>query len=275
MGLRIQTNIASLNAQRNLRTNGAGLEKSQERLSSGYRINKSMDDVAGLAISEQMRGQIRGLSQAERNAQDGISFVQVAEGGLSETSNILVRMRELATQAASDTLGDTERGFVNVEVQQLRAELDRISATTEYSGTKLLDGSASTLDFQVGIKGGEDNRISFDAGKANASASSLGVGGVAVDSKSSAQDMLDTVDSAISKVAEMRSGFGAIQSRMGSTISNLSVYRENLSAANSRIKDADMAEESANMAKTAILQQAGVATLAQANQSTGLALKLL
>ncbi len=275
MGLRIQTNIASVNAQRNLRQNGSGLEKAMERLSSGYRINKSMDDVAGLAISEQMRGSIRAFGQAQRNAQDGISFVQVAEGGLSETSNILVRLRELATQAASDTIGEKERGFVNIEVQQLKQEMERIAQTTEYSGTKLLDGSASELDFQVGIRGSENNRITYDASKANATVSSLGVSGISVDSKSSARDTLDSVEEAIAKVAGMRSNFGAVQSRMSSTINNIEVYRENLSAANSRIKDADLAVESAELAKTSILQNAGVATLAQANQSTGLALKLL
>jgi len=275
MGLRIQTNIASVNAQRNLRQNGTGLDKAMERLSSGYRINKSMDDVAGLAISEQMRGQIRGLGQAQRNAQDGISFVQVAEGGLSETSNILVRMRELATQAASDTIGDKERGFVNVEVQQLKQELERIAQTTEYSGTRLLDGSSKQLDFQVGIRAGENNRITYDAGQANATIGSLGVAGIAVDSKGSARDTLEQVDEAISRVASMRANFGAVQSRMSSTINNIEVYRENLSASQSRIKDADIAMESSELAKTSILQNAGVATLAQANQSTALALKLL
>ena len=275
MGLRIQTNIASVNAQRNLRQNGTGLATAMERLSSGYRINKSMDDVAGLAISDQMRGQIRGLGQAQRNAQDGISFVQVAEGGLSESGNLLVRLRELATQAASDTIGDKERGFVNVEVQQLKQELERISLTTEYTGTKLLDGSAKTLDFQVGIGAGVNNRITFDAGQANATISSLGVSGIAVDSKSAARDTIDQVDAAISKVASMRANFGAVQSRLNSTINNNEVYRENLAASNSRIKDADIAAESSELAKSNILQNAGVATLAQANQSTALALKLL
>jgi flagellin len=246
-----------------------------ERLSSGYRINKSMDDVAGLAISETIRGQVRGLGQAERNAQDGISFVQVAEGGLNETSNILVRIRELATQAASDTVGEAERGFVDLEVQQLKSELDRIAQTTEYSGTKLLDGSGSQLDFQVGVRGGENNRISYDAGKANASTDNLGVSGISVSSKDDARDTLESIDSAIKNVASMRAEFGAIQSRMNSTINNISVYRENLSAAQSRIKDADMAAEAANLAKTSILQQAGVATVAQANTAAALALKLL
>jgi len=246
-----------------------------ERLSSGYRINKSMDDVAGLAISESMKGQIRALGQAERNAQDGISFVQVAEGGLNESSNILNRIRELSTQAASDTIGAKERSFVDIEVQQLKQELDRIARTTEYVGTNLLDGSAKKLDFHVGMRGDEKNVISFDAGQANATIGALGINGVGVKSKDSAKSTLDVIDDAIAKVASMRANFGAIQSRMSMSVNNLSTYRENLSAANSRIKDADMAEEAANLARTNILQQAGVATLAQANVSNNLALKLL
>jgi flagellin len=275
MGLRIQTNMASVNAQRNLRVNSSGLERSMERLSSGYRINKSMDDVAGLAISESMRGQLRALGQAERNAQDGISFVQVAEGGLNESSNILNRIRELSTQAASDTIGEAERGFVDIEVQQLKSELDRIAQTTEYVGTKLLDGSAQKLDFHVGMRGDEKNVISYEAGQANATLGALDISGVSVKDKGDARSTLDVIDKAISKVAAMRANFGAIQSRMSMSVNNLSTYRENLSAANSRIKDADMAEEFANLARTNILQQAGVATLAQANVSNNLALKLL
>jgi flagellin len=275
MGLRITTNIPSLNAQRNLRQNSNSLQTSMERLSSGFRINKSSDDVAGLAISEKMRGQIRGLGQAQRNAQDGISFVQVAEGALSETSNILIRVRELATQAASDTVSDTERAFINVEVGQLLTELDRIAQTTEYSGTKLLDGSGGSLDFHVGTSGSENNIISFDASQANATASSLGVSGMSVASKSEARSVLDNLDEALTKVGTMRANFGAIQSRMGSTINNLAVYEENLAAANSRIRDADMAKEAADLAKNSIIQQASVATLTQANTNTALALKLL
>lgn len=275
MGLRIATNIASVNGQRQLKANGGTLERSMERLSSGYRINKSSDDVAGLAISEQMRGQIRGLAQAERNAQDGISFVQVAEGALSETSNILIRIRELATQAASDTVGETERSFIDIEVQQLLTEADRIAETTEYSSTKLLNGSGSRLDFHVGTTGAENNIISFDAGEANATAGALGISGLGVESKDAARSTLDSVGEALTKVGSMRANFGAVQSRMGSTINNLSIYQENLQAANSRIRDADMAAETANLAKASIMQQASVATLGQANQNTALALKLL
>jgi flagellin len=275
MGLRIATNVPSVNAQRQLSQNSGSIQTSMERLASGFRINKSSDDVAGLAISEKMRGQIRGLAQAQRNAQDGVSFVQVADGALGETSNLLIRIRELGTQAASDTVGEIERQFIDVEVQQLLTELDRISDTTEYSGTKLLNGSSAALDFHVGTGGGENNIISFDAGKANASASALGVNGLGVGSKSDARKTLDTIDSALTKVGTMRANFGAIQSRMGATINNLAIYEENLSAANSRIRDADFAKEAADLAKNTIVQQASVATLSQANSNTALALKLL
>jgi flagellin len=275
MGLRIATNMPSITAQRQLRLNSTGVERSMERLSSGIRINKASDDVAGLAISESMRGSIRGLSQALRNAQDGVSFVQVADGGLSESTNIMVRIRELATQAASDTIGDAERGFVNVEVTELTKELDRIARTTEYSGARLLDGSAPSLDFQVGIRGGEMNRITYQAGETNATASALGIESFSVATKDDARAVLEEIDPAISKVAAMRANFGAIQSRMQSSINNIETYRENLTASNSRIRDADMAEESSNLAKQSILQQAGVSTLAQANTSTALAVKLI
>ena len=275
MGLRIATNMPSVSAIRQLKLNGGGVERAMERLASGYRINKSMDDVAGLAISETMRGQLRGLGQAERNAQDGMSFVQVADGALSEATSILVRIRELATQAASDTIGNNERGFVDVEVKELVKELDRISKTTEYSGSKLLDGTAPTLDFQVGIRGTEHDRIRYEAGQANATADELGVRGLSVAEKDDARSTLENIDPAIQKIASLRANFGAIQSRMQSSINNIATYRENLSAAHSRIKDADMAEESAALAKSTILQQAGVSTLAQANTSTSMALKLL
>jgi flagellin len=275
MGLRVQTNMTSLNALRNLKANSTGLERSMERLSSGYRINKSMDDVAGLAISEQMRGQIRSLGQAERNAQDGISFATVAESALNESTNILIRLRELGTQAASDTVGDVERGFIDVEVQQLKEELDRIANTTEYSGTKLLDGSGDLMEFHVGLRSGEDNRITYDAGLVNVTTDNLGVDGLSAASQDDARDSLETIEASIQSVGSMRANLGAIQSRMSSTISNLSSYKESLTAANSRIRDADIAEEAANLAKTSVLQQAGAATLVQANMVPNLALKLL
>lgn len=275
MGLRINTNLASINAQRMLSKSGAKMEKAQERLASGYRINNSSDDVAGLAIAEQLRSTNRGQAQAERNAQNAISFIQVAEGGLSEVNNIIIRTRELAVQAASDTVGEEERGFLNLEAQQLKQELDRIVKTTEFSGMKLLDGSAGTLDFQVGAKGGEDNRISYDAGSANAQIGELGIDDVDLSSKSGAQSALDNVDGALSKVGAMRANFGAVQSRMESTIANLGVSQTSFSAAESRIRDADMAAESSNLAQSAILREAGTAVLAQANSNNQTALKLL
>jgi len=275
MGLRIATNLPSVVAQRQLKLSSQGVETRMERLSSGYRINKAMDDVAGLAISESMRGQLRGLGQAERNAQDGISFVQVADGGLSEATNIMVRIRELATQAASDTIGKSERGFVDVEVQELVKELDRIAKTTEYSGAKLLDGSAPSLDFQVGIRGNSEDRITYAAGESNAQIRALGIDSVSVREKDAARRTLETIDPAISKVASMRANFGAMQSRLQSSVNNIGTYRQNLAAAQSRIRDADMAEEASELAKQTVMQAAGAATLAQANSSTSVALKLL
>lgn len=275
MGMRILTNIASVNAQRNLVQNSGGVERSLERLSSGKRINKAMDDVAGLTISETIRGHLAGMAQAERNAANGVSFVQVADAGLTETTNTLVRIRELATQAASDTIGQTERGLVDVEVQQLVKELDRIAQTTEFAGTHLLNGSGKTLDFQIGFRSDENSTISYDAGLANATVSALGVSGIGVHDKSDARNTLEKLDSAISKVGNMRANFGAMQSRMGMTVNSLQSAQEALSAANSRIRDADLAKEAADLAKATILQRAGVATLAQANASTSQALKLL
>lgn len=275
MGLRINTNMASINAQRMLSKSTAKIEKAQERLASGSRINNSSDDVAGLAIAEQLRSTNRGQAQAERNASNAISFIQVAEGGLSEVNNIIIRQRELAVQAASDTVGEQERGFLNLEAQQLKQEADRIVKTTEFAGMKLLDGSAGQLDFQVGAKGGDDYKISYDAGSANAQISELGIDGIDVSSKSGAQSALDNVDTALAKVGAMRANFGAVQSRMESTIANLGVAQASFTAAESRIRDADMAAESSNLAQSTILREAGTAVLAQANANNQAALKLL
>lgn len=276
MGLRINTNVASLNAQRNLIGTKWGLDKSLEKLSSGYRINRAGDDAAGLAISENLRAQIRGLKQASRNAQDGVSLVQVAEGGLNEISSILIRLRELAVQAASDTIGPVERQFLNVEYDQLVSEVDRIADGTEFNGTQLLSGTGSILDFQVGTRNDPNiDRLSFDASKADANSASLGVNLTSVADKASAQNSLAAIDQAIVSVSAMRADFGAIQNRLQSTIGNLAVSVENLSAANSRIRDVDIAEETAEMTKNNILLQAGTSVLAQANQSSNTALSLL
>ena len=276
MGLRINTNVASLNAQRNLMGTKLLLDKSLERLSSGYRVNRAGDDAAGLAISENLRAQIRGLKQSKRNAEDGISLVQVAEGGLNEVSSILIRLRELAVQAASDTIGPVERQFLNVEYDQLVSEVDRIADGTEFNGTPLLSGTGAILDFQVGIRNDPQiDRISFDASKADANSAALGVNLTSVADKASAQNSLSAVDSAITSVAAMRADFGAIQNRLQTTVNNLSIAHENLSAANSRVRDVDVAEESAELMRNNILLLAGTAVLAQANQTSAAALSLL
>lgn len=276
MGLRINTNTASLNAQRNLYGTKSALDKSLERLSSGFRINRAGDDAAGLAISENLRGQIRGLKQANRNAADGISLIQVAEGGLNEISTILIRLRELGVQAASDTIGPVERQFLNVEYDQLLQEIDRIAEGTEFNGTQLLSGTGSILDFQVGTRNDPNlDRISFDASKADANTAALGINLTAVADKASAQNSLAAIDESIVKVSAMRADFGAIQNRLQSTIANLNVSVENMAAANSRIRDTDMAEETAEMTRNNILTQSGVAVLSQANQTANSALTLL
>lgn len=276
MGLRINTNTASLNAQRNLMGTKYGLDKSLEKLSSGYRINRAGDDAAGLAISENLRAQIRGLKQASRNAQDGVSLVQVAEGSLNEISSILIRLRELAVQAASDTIGPVERQFLNVEYDQLISEVDRIADGTEFNGTQLLSGTGSVLDFQVGTRNDPNiDRLSFDASKADANSAALGMNLTSVADKASAQNALAAIDQAIVSVSALRADFGAIQNRLQSTISNLAVSVENMSAANSRIRDVDVAEETAEMTRNNILLNAGTSVLAQANQTSQTALSLL
>ncbi|MEK6556612.1 MAG: flagellin [Bdellovibrionota bacterium] len=276
MGLRINTNTASLNAQRNLRASKLGLDKSLERLSSGFRINRAGDDAAGLAISENLRAQVRGLKQSQRNAQDGVSLVQVAEGSLNEISGILIRLRELAVQAASDTIGPVERQFLNVEYDQLVSEVDRIADGTEFNGTLLLSGTGSILDFQVGTRNDPNiDRLSFDASKADANSAALGVNLTSVADKASAQNSLSALDTAIVSVSAMRADFGAVQNRLQSTINNIAVSVENMSAANSRIRDVDVAEETAEMTMNNVLLQAGTSVLAQANQSSQIALGLL
>lgn len=276
MGLRINTNTASINAQRNLRGSKLGMDKSLERLSSGYRINRAGDDAAGLAISENLKAQIRGLKQAQRNASDGVSLVQVAEGSLNEISSILIRLRELGVQAASDTIGPVERQFLNVEYDQLVSEIDRIADGTEFNGTLLLSGTGSILDFQVGTRNDPHiDRLSFDASKADANSAALGVNLTSVADKASAQNSLSAIDSAIVSVSAMRADFGAIQNRLQSTISNIGVSVENMSAANSRIRDVDIAEETAEMTKNNVLLNAGTSVLAQANQQSQVALGLL
>lgn len=276
MGLRINTNVQALSAQRFFRINNDNQKNSLEHLASGTRINKSGDDAAGLAISEKLKSEIRSLKQANRNANDGVSLIQVAEGGMSEISGILIRLRELSIQGASDTVGNPERQFINNEVQQLKAEINRISSVTEYDGTKLLDGSGETLEFQVGTKNNPElDRLTFETANLSTSLEALGLGSISTETKQNAQENLEALDVAIEHLNGNRSNLGALQNRMQTTIANLSVYRENLETANSRIRDTDMAEESSELVKNTILSQATVAVLSQANQTPQMALKLL
>ncbi len=276
MGMRITTNIAALNAQRNLGTSQKAIGESYAQIASGSRINKSADDAAGLAISENLKASIRSIRQANRNANDGMSLVQVAEGGLNEISNIVVRLRELGVQASSDTVGDRERGFINKEVEQLKSEAQRIAQTTTWGSQKLLDGSSPVYDFQVGIYNNEaEDRISFKANENVATLDALGIAGIDFMSKEGAQTALGALDEAQYRVNESRSNLGALQNRLLSTTNNLSVTEENYSAANSRIRDTDVASASSELMKNNILLQAGTSTLAQANQSSSIALKLL
>jgi flagellin len=276
MGLRIMTNTNSLAAQRILGLNTDKQRVSLDRLASGTRINKAADDAAGLAISEKLKSEIRSIKQASRNANDGVSLIQVAEGGMNEVGNVLIRLRELSMQAASDTIGDVERGFVNKEVQQLKGEIDRISAVTEYNGTKLLEGTAPTLEFQVGTKNNPLlDRFTFDSANLATGLGALGLDAVSTQTKQNAQENLSMLDAAIEHLNGNRANLGALQNRMQSTISNLSIFRENLETANSRIRDTDMAEESSELVKANILTQANVSVLAQANQIPQLALKLI
>lgn len=276
MGLRIATNVASLNTQKNMIGNKLNLDRSFERLSSGNRINRAADDAAGLAISEQLRAMIRGYRQADRNANDGISLVQVAEGSLNEVSNILIRLRELGVQAASDTIGDTERKFLDVEYQQLKSEVQRITESTNFNGYDLLNGTGGVIDIQVGVHNNSfQDRISFNASAANSTLEALGLTAETLATKESAQMGLDIVDNALTSVNAIRANFGALQNRLVSTSQNLKVADENYSAANSRIRDADIAAETSEMTRANILQQAAVSVLAQTNNSQQLALKLL
>lgn len=276
MGFRINTNMASLQAQTPLKQVSRETEESFAKLSSGQRITKAADDAAGLAISEKLKAEIRSSKQAGRNANDGISLVQTAEGGLNETSGILTRMRELAIQAASDTLADSDREKSSLEYQQLKTELERISQVTEYNGHKLLDGSGPRLDFQVGVGShSSDDIISYQSNKLNSGTASLGVDSAMITSKHSAQQSLASIDSAINRVSEQRSVLGSIQNRLTTSSNNLMFYNENMSAANSRIRDVDYALETSNNARLGILNSTNTAVMAQANTTGQNALKLL
>ncbi len=278
MGMTINTNIVSLNAQRNLGKSTAALAKSVEKLSSGLRINHAADDAAGLAISTTLKAQTRSINQAVRNANDAVSMLQTAEGGLAEMSNILLRMRELAEQAANESLGDTERGYLNDEYVALKSEINRISDVTEFAGSKLLDGTLSAgVDFQIGFKNTANDRLTLTI--SDTDAASLGLNTTGADSISTAaaaQSALSVLDaSAITILSGRRGSIGALQNRLEYTISNLQTAAENYTAANSRIEDADFAAETAAYVRNQILVQAGTAVLAQANVLPQQALTLL
>jgi flagellin len=273
MGLRINTNTASLAAQRNLTNSTEQLQRSLGRLSSGLRITRASDDAAGLAISERFRAEVRSLQQAQRNALDGISLLQIAEGALNETSGNLIRMRELAIQSANGTLGTGERAALNSEFQGLMTEISRVANVTEFNGTKVLDGTAPTVTFQVGADNTINDQISVTG--VDATASGLGVSALAIADVAGAQGALATLDTAINSVSSLRGGFGTAQNRLESTIRSIAVSVENTAAAESRIRDVDVAIETAILTKFQVLQQAGISVLAQANVSSQSALALL
>lgn len=276
MGFRIATNVQSLTAQRALNKMSVRESKTTAQLSSGERITKSSDDSAGLAISEKLKANIRSSAQANRNANDGISMIQVAEGGLNEQANILVRLRELAIQSASDTVGEMERSYTDMEYQQLKNELERISQTTEFNDVSLLNGAGEKLEFQIGANNDDfQDRIAYDTGKINATLDSLGLSSEEVATKEGAQGSLEKIDAAINTVSGQRAELGSLQNRLLTTSSNLETSIENMSAANSRIRDVDYAEATAKNTQTNIMKQAGISVLSQANQVPQQALRLI
>jgi flagellin len=277
MGLRISTNIAAMGAQRNLSLQSVDQAKTFNRLSSGNRITSAGDDAAGLSISENLKAQIRSMKQAERNANDGISFVQVAEGGLAEVGSILTRLRELSIQASSDTIGDRERGFIDKEYQSLKTEIDRIANSTNFNGTPLLNGQSKkdVLEIQVGARNNEADRIKFQVTEYDVRTDKIGIASINSNSIDDARDSIDKIDEAIARITGSRAGLGAMQNKLQSTVNTIGIAKENLSAARSRIADTDIAEDATMLTQKMILQQAGTAVLAQANSSPQLALKLL
>lgn len=276
MGMRINTNVSSIAAQRALGVTKNNLDNNFRKLSTGERITRAADDAAGLAISEKLKAHIRGLRQAKRNSDDGVSLVQTAEGGLNEVSNIIIRLRELAVQAASDTVGDTERGFSDIEFQNLKDEIQRISKNSEFNGRKLLDGTGGVVEIQVGIHNDAINdRIKYDSADTDSTLETLGITSETIANKEGAQLSLSKLDDALLRINGVRANLGALQNRLQSTSNNIAITEENFSAANSRIRDVDVAAETADLAKNNILSQAGVSVLSQANQATSAALKLI
>lgn len=273
MALSITSNTVSLTAQRNVGKTQRALQGNMSRLSSGMRINEAADDAAGLGISEKLRSQIVSLSQAGRNANDGVSMIQVAEGAMNEQAGIVTRLRELAVQASNGTLGTDERGFIDAEKTELMSELDRISSVTDFNGVKMLGAGAGTVTMQVGAANTANDRI--DITFTQTDTATLGLTGLDLSTAANAQAALDTIDTAVTNLSTARATVGAGQNRLVVAMNNLSVAHENLSAADSRIRDVDVAEETAKMTRNQILSQAGVAVLSQANQLPQAALSLL
>lgn len=274
MGLRVTTNMASISAQRSLSMQSKKQEHASQALASGNRIVRAADDAAGLAISEVMKSELRAAGQAKANAFNAVSAIQIGEGGLSEMSNIITRLRELGVQSASDTIGDKERGYLQLEAKSLGEELDRISKTTKFGDKNLLDGSNPIFDFHVGSTASKENIITYKV-DGNVTPSELSLDSVDVSSKDGARDLLGNTEKALEQVSRMRASFGAVQSRLESTATGLDVKIENLSAAKSRIADADVAKESSELASATMLQNASISVLAQANQQPYAAMKLL
>jgi flagellin len=275
MPLFINTNVASLNAQRQLTQSTLGINRSMERLASGLRISRASDDVAGLAVAETLRAQSRSFTVAARNANDGISMIGVAEGSMQVIADNLIRMRELAEQSANGALNNTQRSALQQEFKNLQEEIDRIVDTTKFNGINVLNATGTTVSFQVGVDSGSSNVISLNSIDVHASALGVGTTQAAVSTQAAAQAALTSLDGAISSLAQHRGTFGALENRLQTTIANIQNAIENLSASESRIRDVDVAMETANFTRLQILQQAGVAMLAQANQQPQLALSLL
>ena len=274
MGLRVNTNVASINAQRNLSSVTDRLAGNFRRLSTGLRISTAADDAAGLAISERLRSQIRSLDQAKRNANDGISLVQTGEGALNEVSSILIRLRELSVQASNGSVSGTDKDTLNSEFKNLINEVDRISRSTQFSGINLLDGSNSVVTFQVGF-GTTSGIDTLNLSLSPALSTTLNLSTLDIGSTGNQSYSISQIDSAINSVSSLRGSLGALQNRLGSTINNLAIQVENLSAAESRIRDVDVAFETSQLTKNQILQQASISVLAQANALPQAALKLL
>jgi len=276
MGLRISTNVASINAQRVMSGNTREMQKSMAQLSTGSRITKAGDDAAGLAISENLKSNIRSYGQASRNANDGISMISTAEQSMGEISNILTRVRELGIQASSDTVGDQERGFIQKEVNALKSEVQRVAESTAFGSRKLLDGTGGVYDIHVGTSSNENTDwISYDSSQTNVTADALGIAGLDFTSKEGARSGLSSLDTAQMSVNGSRANLGAMQNRLSSAVDVIGTMSESLSAANSRIRDADIAQSTAELARNSVLLQGTTSVLSQANQQPQMALKLL